>query len=172
MMPMNEKLAGARAQWGLLTAYQKFEQVIILVLTALIAVVVVVAVWNLALKILFGVVLSSTLDPSDYAAFQAVFGMILTVIIALEFKRSLLVVVERRYGVVHVRSVILIALLAIVRKFLILDFAKTDTQELFGLSAAILALGVVHWLVRDQDQREAVNEGPLDPTSPVASSRT
>jgi uncharacterized membrane protein (DUF373 family) len=156
---MNEKLAGARAQWELLTAYQKFEQVIILVLTALIAVVVVVAVWKLALKI--GVVLSSTLDPSDYAAFQAVFGVILTVIIALEFKRSLLVVVERRYGVVHVRSVILIALLAIVRKFLILDFAKTDAQELLGLSAAILALGVVHWLVRDQDQREAVNEGPF-----------
>src|ERR1700719_1814823 len=108
MMPLNEGLAGARVQRALLTVYQKFEHVIILVLTSLIAVVVVLVVWNLALKILFGVVLSSTLDPSDYAAFQAVFGMILTVIIALEFKRSLLVVVERRYGVVHVRSVILI----------------------------------------------------------------
>src|ERR1700704_4350417 len=108
-MPLNERLAG-----GLLTAYQKFEQVIILILTALIAVVVVLAVWNLTLKILFGIVLSSTLDPSDYTGFQAVFGTILTVIIALEFKRSLLIVVERHYGVVHVRSVILIALLAIV----------------------------------------------------------
>ena len=95
MMPLNEGLAGARVQRALLTVYQKFEHVIILVLTALIAVVVVLAVWNLALKILFGIVLSSTLDPSDYAAFQAVFGMIFTVIIALEFKRSLLIVVER-----------------------------------------------------------------------------
>jgi hypothetical protein len=43
MMPLNEKLTGARARWGLLTAYQKFEQVIILVLTALIAVVIVLA---------------------------------------------------------------------------------------------------------------------------------
>jgi uncharacterized membrane protein (DUF373 family) len=172
MMPLNEGLAGARVQRALLTVYQKFEHVIILVLTALIAVVVVLAVWNLALKILFGIVLSSTLDPSDYAAFQAVFGMIFTVIIALEFKRSLLIVVERGYGVVHVRSVVLIALLAIVRKLLILDFARTDAQELFGLAALILALGVVHWLVRDQDLREAVNEGPLDPTSPAASSRT
>jgi uncharacterized membrane protein (DUF373 family) len=126
------------AQGGLLTAYQKFEQVIILILTAMIAVVVVLAVWNLALKILFGIVLSNTLEPSDYAAFAAL---------------------RRR------------AHSAIVRKLLILDFARTDAQELFGLAAAILALGVVHWLVRDQDLREAVNEGPLDPTSPIAPSR-
>jgi uncharacterized membrane protein (DUF373 family) len=126
-------------------------------------------VWNLALKILFGIVLSSTLDPTDYAAIQTVFGMIFTVIIALEFKRSLLIVVEHRYSVVHVRSVILIALLAIIRKLLILDFARTD--ELFGLAAAILALGVVYWLVRDQDLSEVVNEGPLDPKSPISPSR-
>ena len=62
MMPLNEGLAGARVQRALLTVYQKFEHVIILVLTALIAVVVVLAVWNLALKILFGIVLSTTLD--------------------------------------------------------------------------------------------------------------
>jgi hypothetical protein len=48
--------------------------------------IVVTAVWSLSLKILFELVLSGSLDPSDYAVFQAVFGMIFTVIIALEFK--------------------------------------------------------------------------------------
>jgi hypothetical protein len=51
-------------------------------LTARVAVIVIAAVWNLSLKILFGLVLSGSLDPSDYSVFQAVFGMILTVIIA------------------------------------------------------------------------------------------
>jgi uncharacterized membrane protein (DUF373 family) len=51
--------------------------------------------------------------------------------------------------------VILIALLAIVRKLLILDLAVTDAPQLFGLAAAILALGGVHWLVRDQDRRDS-----------------
>jgi hypothetical protein len=32
----------------------------------------VVAVWNLSLKILFGLILSGNLDPSDYAIFQGV----------------------------------------------------------------------------------------------------
>ena len=58
-------------------------------LTALIVVIVIAAVWSLSLKILFGLVLSGSLDPFDYSAFQAVFGMIFTVIIALEFKKSL-----------------------------------------------------------------------------------
>jgi uncharacterized membrane protein (DUF373 family) len=83
-----------------------------------------------------------------------VFGMIFTVIIALEFKRSLLVVAERAHSVVQVRTVILIALLAIVRKLLIIDVGHAETEELFALAAAILALGAVYWLVRDQDRSE------------------
>ena len=119
-MSIKEELGNARAQFKLLSLYQRFEHIIVLVLTALIAVIVVVAVWNLSLKILFGLVLSGSLDPSDYAIFQAVFGMIFTVIIALEFKKSLLVIAERRENVVQIRSVVMIALLAICRKVIIL----------------------------------------------------
>jgi uncharacterized membrane protein (DUF373 family) len=97
------------------------------------------------------------LDPTDYTVFQSVFGAILTVIIALEFKRSLLVSTERQQSVVQVRTVVLIALLAIVRKLLILDVSQATTQ-LFALATAIIALGVVYWLVRDQD-RSIAGEG-------------
>ena len=38
--------------------------------------------------------------------FQTIFGMIFTVIIALEFKRSLVVMAERRDSVVQVRAVV------------------------------------------------------------------
>jgi hypothetical protein len=41
-----------------------------------------IAIWNLALKIFLSIG-SSTFDPTDYMIFQAVFGMIFTVIIAL-----------------------------------------------------------------------------------------
>jgi uncharacterized membrane protein (DUF373 family) len=153
-MPLKQELAAERQRWKLLTIYQKFEHAVILVLTALIAVVVAFAVWNLVLKILLSILSSGGFDPSDYAVFQALFGMIFTVIIALEFKRSLLVVAERRHGIVQVRTVILIALLAIVRKLMIIDLSDTDAQQVLALAAAILALGAVYWLVRDQDRRE------------------
>ena len=68
----------------LLTFYERFEQVVILILTGLIAIVVVFAVWNLALKIFHAVIAPQTFDPTEYSVFQAVFGAIFTVIIALE----------------------------------------------------------------------------------------
>lgn len=91
-MSIKRELREAQEEFRLLSIYQRFEHVVITILTALIAVIVIAAVWNLGLKILFGLVLSGGLDPSDYPVFQAVFGMIFTVIIALEFKKSLLVV--------------------------------------------------------------------------------
>jgi uncharacterized membrane protein (DUF373 family) len=153
-MPLKEELAAERQRWKPLSLYQKFEHVVILVLTALIAVIVAFALWNLVLKILLSIFSSGGFDPTDYSVFQALFGMIFTVIIALEFKRSLLVVAERQHGIVQVRTVLLIALLAIVRKLMIIDLSAADATEVFALAAAILALGVVYWLVRDQDRRE------------------
>ena len=155
-MALGEEIEAGRVRWRGLSFYQKFEHAVVLVLVGLIAVVVIAAVWSLAVKILFGLVLSGRVDPTDPTVFQAVFGMIFTVIIALEFKRSLQIVTERRDTVVQVRAVILIAMLAIVRKLIILDIGPANTGELFGLAAAILALGAVYWLVRDQDRRVRV----------------
>jgi len=152
-MSFKDELKIAREQLRLLSLYQRFEQIVVLVLTALIAIIVVAALWSLCVKILFGLFLSGSLDPSDYAVFQAVFGMIFTVIIALEFKKSLLVLAERRDNVVQIRSVVMIALLAICRKVIILDLTETDASHILALAAAILALGAVYWLIRDSDQR-------------------
>jgi hypothetical protein len=85
---------------------------------------------------------ASTFDPTNVEVFQAVFGMILMMTIALEFKRSLLVVAERSHSVVQVR----------------LDV---------GRAAAILALGAVYWLVRDQDRQEAFDRLPRSDARPV-----
>jgi uncharacterized membrane protein (DUF373 family) len=152
-MSIRDELRTKKAEFGPLSLYQRFEHVVILILTALIAVIVIAAVWNLVLKVLFGLVLAGSVDPSDYAVFQAVFGMIFTVIIALEFKKSLLVVAERHDNIIQIRSVVLIALLAICRKIIILDLAETDALHIVSLAAAILALGVVYWLIGERDGR-------------------
>jgi uncharacterized membrane protein (DUF373 family) len=152
---LKEEFALARSGWNLMTFYQKFEHSVILLLTALISVVVALAVWNLTVKIVSSV-FTTGFDPTDYAVFQSLFGMVFTVIIALEFKRSLLVVTERKDGIVQVRTVILIALLAVVRKLMIIDLLAIDATQLFALSGVIVALGSVFWLVRDQDRRERV----------------
>jgi hypothetical protein len=49
-MQWQERFQRARAEWMLLTFYERFEQIIILI-TGLIAIIVVFAVWNLSLKL-------------------------------------------------------------------------------------------------------------------------
>ena len=97
---------------------------------------------------LFGI-----LDAAEHGVFQAVFGMIFTVLIALEFNHSIMGVLHRKESIVQVRTVVLIAILALVRKFIILDASKTEPLTILGLAAAVLALGGVYWLVRGQDRK-------------------
>jgi uncharacterized membrane protein (DUF373 family) len=151
-MPIKHEVRDMRSAFEALTFYEKFEQLCIIVLTALIAITAIFALWHLALNVTRAV-LHNSFDPTNYEVFQTVFGAVFTVIIALEFKASLTVLGERQIGVVHVRAVILIALLAVVRKLIILDIEHTEAMHLFGLAAAILALGGVYWLVRDQETR-------------------
>jgi uncharacterized membrane protein (DUF373 family) len=67
----------------------------------------------------------------------------------------------RQKSIVRVRSIILIAMLAMVRKFIIMDLTSAAAGEIFALSTAVLSLGLVYWLVRDdngtQDPRGVVS---------------
>jgi hypothetical protein len=51
-MPLKKEFSDLRVSFEPLTLYQKFEHVCVLVLTALIAIIIVLALWNLTLKIL------------------------------------------------------------------------------------------------------------------------
>lgn len=144
-----------RLSWRKLIAgkspYEKFEHAIILVLTAAIVLLVTLATWHLVVAIV-SLVLTDGLNPTDPVVFQRVFGMFFTVVIGLEFKHSLAASGSQE-SVVRARSIILIGMLATVRKFIVLDLATVNALELFAIAAAILALGIVYWLVRDQDHK-------------------
>jgi uncharacterized membrane protein (DUF373 family) len=144
-------------RWRGLSVQAQFEHVIVLFLSALIAVVVALTVWSLGLSVLAILLQPNTFAAADPTVFQSLFGMMFTVIIALEFRRTLLVITERQQSIVHVRAVVLIAMLAIVRKLIIFDLAGGAAVELFALAAAILALGGVYWFVRDRETRDAAS---------------
>jgi uncharacterized membrane protein (DUF373 family) len=76
--------------------------------------------------------------------------MIMLVLISLEFNHSLIGVLERRETVVHLRTVVMIALLAVLRKFIVMPVEEVAAPKLLGLSAAVLSLGAVLWSLREQ----------------------
>jgi uncharacterized membrane protein (DUF373 family) len=93
------------------------------------------------------------LNPLDHRVFQTVFGDILTVLIALEFNHTLQVVITRERGIIQAKIVILIALLALVRKLIVVDFYAVSPSSLAALAALLLVLGVTYWLIRERDDR-------------------
>ena len=141
-----------RSKWQTLSIYERFEQSVVGVLTLVIAVIVALATWQLLLHTL-RLMESHVVDPADPQVFQALFGMVLTVLIALEFKHTLLVVRHHRRAIVQVRAVVLIALLALVRRFIILDLYQTAPSIIAALAGAVLALGIVFSLVGNYEQQ-------------------
>jgi uncharacterized membrane protein (DUF373 family) len=137
----------AQDQWAILTYYQRFESLVALILTLVIGVIIAVALFRLIVEVGRGLVFG-VLDPLDHQVFQNVFGEIMTLLIALEFNHTLHHVVTRQQSIIQTSVVLLIALLAIARKFILLDLNSISTSELMGLAAATLALGATYWLIR------------------------
>ena len=147
-------LEETRRYWPIMTAYERFEQIVAFLLGLLIAVVVVIALIQLLIEVM-PLVLGGALDPLDHRVFQALFGMIMTLLIAMEFKHSIIRVALRRESVIQVKTVMLVALLALSRKFIILDVAATEPATIAALSGATLVLGIVYWMLRERDDRLA-----------------
>src|ERR1700722_11960199 len=122
-----------RSKWQTLSIYERFEQLVIAVLTTVIALIIALATWQLLLHTL-NLVQSHLARPADSQIFQTLFGMVLTVLIAMEFKHTLLVVKHHRRAIVQVRAVVSIALLSLVRRFIILDFYQTTPRLLHPLA--------------------------------------
>src|ERR1700729_1786228 len=139
-------MSDLRSKWKTLSLYERFEQTVVSFLTLVIAIIIALATWQLLLHTI-RLVESHMVDPADPQVFQGIFGMVLTVLIALEFKHTLLVVEHHRRAIVQVRAVVLIALLALVRRFIILDLYQTSPNVIAALAGAALALGIVFWLV-------------------------
>lgn len=82
----------------------------------------------------------------DVGEMIQVFGFFLMVLIGLELLETIKAyLAEDR---IHAEVVFLVAIVAVSRKVIILDYDKTSIQMLLGMAALIVALGVGYFLVR------------------------
>ena len=75
----------------------------------------------------------------------ATFGAFMAVLIAIEIFVN--ITIYLREDVIHVNIVLATALMAIARKVIILDYAKSSWLELMATAALVLAMSVGYWLV-------------------------
>lgn len=135
-----------------LSFYERFELLISHMLVLLISIIILVALYRLADDVFFELV-RGALNPLDHKEFQLIFGEIMTVLIAMEFRHSILRVIAGRGSLVSTKTVVLIAILALVRKFIILDLSETGAAGMAAMAFVTLALGLVYWMMRERDDR-------------------
>lgn len=130
-----------------------------LVSTALLvgmAVVIMLAAWSF-LRLTYFVASDPGVDIL-YTTFQTLFDRLLAAIIALELARSVLLLVEGHRGLVQVRIILVIGLLAVVRKLILIELEAADATLVLALAAAILALAASLALVMYIDPRKDRDE--------------
>ena len=107
-----------RRDWPLLTLNQRLEAFVAFLLTLVIDLVILIALYRLVVSVV-DTLLLQTLNPLEHAVFQRVFGEIMTLLIALEFNHTMQYVITRERGIIQGKIVILIAQLALARKVIV-----------------------------------------------------
>jgi uncharacterized membrane protein (DUF373 family) len=138
-------------EWKTMSFYARFEQVVTWILTLLIALIIAIALFRLLVTV-FQLVVFGALNPLSHQEFEVIFGMIMTLLIAMEFNHSILQTIERLHRIIQVKTVVLISILALVRKFIILNIEATSATTI-----AAIALGGVYWLMRERDDRSVAD---------------
>jgi uncharacterized membrane protein (DUF373 family) len=149
-------------EWNAMSFYGRFEQIVSWILTLCIAAIIAIALFRLVVTI-FQLLVFGALNPLNHEEFEVIFGMIMTLLIAMEFNHSILQTMERLHRIIQVKTVILISILALARKFIVLNIEVTPALTIAALGFAIIALGVVYWLLRERNDR-SVPETKANPT--------
>ena len=125
--------------------YTIFQKVIITVLLGLMMLAVLVSTVELAV-----ILYQQLMEPPRYLLnvkeMLEVFGFFLLVLIGLELLESIKAYLQKNR--VPAKVVLLVALVAVSRKIIILDYKETSPDMLYGMSAIILALSGGYYLVR------------------------
>lgn len=139
--------------------YEWFELLVVAALTVMVSISVVLTIVHAGYELIHAI--GGGLQNFGHDQFVAVFGAFMTVLIALEFNHTVLPEISSGTPVVKVRAVILVALLALARKLVLVDYHQEDYTTLIGLAVLVVAATVAYWVVR-RDEIDMVKAKELD----------
>ena len=135
------------------TAYEWFEQIILGIIVIIMSLVIIYSLF-VAIITLSGD-LASGIESMETSALKDTFGLILTVIILVEFNHSIVLAIRQRSGAIQVRIVVLITIIVLARKLVLLDYTTASVETLLGLGGLAISLGGLYWLISDGERRRA-----------------
>ncbi len=133
---------------------EKIESLVSIVLSLAMVVVIFVTIADLVTFLVFELIHSS---PGSFGTnLFRIFGLFLNVLIALELLENITAYLRKH--VIQVELVIVTSLIAVSRKFIILDLEKTQAGELLALGVAIFSLSISYWVIHWVNQKKEMGE--------------
>ncbi len=133
-----------------LSYLDKFQKIIIAILTILMGLVVMLATLELIYVIAFDI-LSPPLVLLDADELLDIFGYFLLILIGIELLETFSIYLHER--AINVQVVLLVAMIALARKVIILDAEEIPSLNLIAIGFIILSLAAGYYLVkRSQDE--------------------
>jgi len=136
---------------------KRFERFIVITLLVMMMIAVLLSTVEL-----FVVLVQQLFKPPvmllNKAEMLEVFGFFLMVLIGLELLETIKAYLEEDR--IHAEVVFLVALVAVSRKVIILDYKEMAPGLLYGMSALIIALGAGYYLVRRAMYPHRTNKKP------------
>jgi len=148
--PRSGKNRKLKNLWPDMSLFERFEYVVMSFVGLVLTIIILVALFRLVENV-YQLVVSQVSHSTEFKAFQVTFGMLLTLLIAFEFRNSIVAMLEGKGLLIQVKIVVLIAIIALARKFLVLDPKEYEPAMVAAYAGVALSLGVVYWLLSKKD---------------------
>lgn len=131
---------------------KKFEKLVVQILMVMMAIVLGLATIDLGWFII-----KDVMEPPFFLLsidnLLEIFGLFMLVMIGIELLETIMkTYVTHKYP--HYEVVLSVAIIAIARKIIILDFKKTDSLTLLGIAATVLALTVGYYFMKKTESKD------------------
>lgn len=136
-----------------------FQRYIVIALMLLMMVVILVSAVELGIMIVLELIQTPSMQLSVKGALE-LFGFFFIILIGLELMHTIELYLKEEH--LHVEIVFLVAMIAVSRKVIILDYKTTSPLMLLGIGSVILALAAGYYLVRRTSMHRPGTDQPKE----------
>lgn len=143
-------------------AVKTIERYIIKTLIGLMSLLLIIATIQLGYQVIISII-QSDVFILDLDVLMDLFGVFLLVLIGIELLDTIKVYFKKHD--IHVEVVMLVALIAIARKIILMDFSKYSGFEILGIAAIVIALALGYYFIKKAggcgfwpDEKETVKD--------------
>lgn len=127
-----------------------FEKIIIWILLVMMLLVLIVSLVQLGYTI-FDYISGEPFHILNDKVMMGLFGSILMVLIGIELLDTIKMYLKE--DVVRVEIIILVAIIALAKKIIIMDFNDLDALSMIGLAALLISLAAAYFLIKHSDHK-------------------